>query len=149
MVFLGTVMDIIPDLPFDFASTDSPELSNRQDSSEPKGDKSSGRTIRFRIEKQWKPSGKKDYTMLVEPDPHNTCEWQYDLQTGDRYIVFASRYGNYPAFPPQMFDGRSAYTLRDPSSRVTSQYQLEHYAESIDGAKLRFRQLLTELGSAP
>lgn len=145
-VFLGKVVEIKEGFPADFKPGDPNEFKERQQnlSRQNNGDGKIGRTIVFEPINIWK-GDKLSTIILVEPYALKSCEWNYDVQPNDEFIVFASRYGNYLTFPAVGFDGKSGYTKHNPSKRIYSDYQKEHYAENIRDEQKNFDQILSAL----
>ena len=140
-VFLGKVIEIKEGFPADFKPSDSKEYNERLQNLKRQniGNGEIGRTIIFEPIKTWKNGKPGSTTIIVESYKQDSCEWNYDVQKNDEFIIFASRYGNYLTFPAIMFDGRSGYTKHNPAKRVYSDYQKEHYAESIKNDAERIR----------
>jgi hypothetical protein len=148
-VFLGKVVEIHDGFPADFKPDNLKEFNERKADLERQNKSTIGRTIIFELLKSWKnrPSGSQ--ITLVEPYSQNTCEWNYDVQVNDNYIIFASHYGNYLTFPAMMFDGRSGFTKHDPSKRNYTDSQKERYSKSIQDEKTQFQSILKKLERIP
>jgi hypothetical protein len=141
-VFLGEVAAISQELPEDFTPTNAATFEQRHLEAKRQNIGSLGHTITFNITQQWK--GVPAATIkFVDLAPTNSCEWWSPAQVGDRMIVFAARNGNYLTLPSLGFDGRSAYTIIDPSSY--SEARRRAYPEAVAAETERYQKLLKSL----
>lgn len=154
-VFTGKVIKIEDGFPDDWQPGNPEKFEERKENLLRQKSKSFGRTVTFQPLEVWKGVEKATPVIFVEPAPQNTCEWDYDIEVNDHYILFAARDGNYFTFPPQMFDGRSHYTRYDPRYRASTDYQKTHYAEAManeqkeyDITVSKLRELVKKAASA-
>lgn len=156
-VFLGTITAIEPGLPADFKPQASSELAKRRDEGswlsdlfEKKADPPGGQTLRFAVERQWKGVTGKTVTVLSGGDRRqSSCDANYNLQRGDRMLVFAHQDGNYAALPLSLPDPLSAYNRYDPTVRHGKVAPDHPYAKAIADEIAWFQQILQELPQQP
>lgn len=123
-VFLGEVVAMNDSISADFKPADPAEYAARLSVTTGQDKQSVGRLISLKPITVWKgdvPAKRVDALMLYG---RNTCEWDYDIQPGDHYLIFAARYGNYLAFSGSV-GGMGIYTAHDPSERPATDYSAE------------------------
>jgi hypothetical protein len=143
-VFLGRVVSIQEGLPTDFVPPDAKALEERRTNLKRQGKSSLGRTITFAYQRNWK-GPRRDRYVLAELTAENTCEWNYDAQVGDRFIIFAASNGNYLSWPALMFDGRSLYTKLDPLSRRRTGEDVRLHRDALRKERAEYMTVLNAL----
>lgn len=151
-VFLGTITAIEPGLPTDFKPQAGSELAKRQANDSglldflKKAEPPSGQTLRFAVERQWKGMAGKTVTVLSGGDERrNSCDATYNLQRGDRIVVFATQDGNYAVLPLSLPDPLSSYNRYDPVVRHGKVAPDHPYAKAIADETGWFQTILQEL----
>lgn len=155
-VFLGTISAIEPGLPTDFKPQADSELAKRRADGGgllgffKKVEPPRGQTLNFEVERSWKGLVGKTVTVLSGGDERkSSCDATYNLQRGDRMVVFAYRDGNYAALPLMIPDPLSAYNRYDPVVRHGKVAADHPYAKAIADETAWFQKILQELPQPP
>lgn len=151
-VFLGTITAIAPGLPADFKPQPDSTLGKRMAKDSgllgffKKVEPASGQTLTFGIEHAWKGVTGKTVTVLNGGDrSESSCETTYNLQQGDRMLVFAYQDGNYAVLPLTIVDPLSRYNRYDPTVRHGKVAPDHPYAKAIADETAWFQKILQEL----
>ncbi len=155
-VFVGTITTIEPGLPADFKPQAGSELTQRGAGDRgplgffKKAELPRGQTVIFTVERQWKGVAGKKITVLSAGDrSQSSCDAAYNLQRGDRMVVFAYLDGNYAVLPLTIVDPLSSYNRYDPASRHGKVAADNPYAEAIADETAWFQKILQELPQPP
>lgn len=145
-VFLGKLVEIREGFPADFRPADAEEYDQRLRSLKRLNGPGAppGRILVFAPVTIWKGNIKSTVT-LIEPYKQHSCEWNYDMQLEDEFIIFASRYGNYLSMPAPIFDGRSRYTRHNPARRSYTDGQKARHAEKMRREQDMFDEIIRAL----
>lgn len=151
-VFLGTITAIAPGLPADFQPQANSGLAERQakDSRSlglfKNAEPTSGQTLTIAVERAWKGVTGKTVTVLSGGDERkSSCDAAYNLQQGDRMVVFAHQDGNYAVLPLAIPDPLSGYNRYDPAVRHGKVAADQPYAQAIADETAWFQNILQEL----
>lgn len=155
-VFVGTIITIEPGLPADFKPQAGSELTQRGAGDGgllgyfKKAELPRGQTLTFTVERQWKGVARKNITVLSAGDrSQSSCDAAYNLQRGDRMVVFAHHDGNYAVLPLTVVDPLSSYNRYDPAARHGKVAADHPYAKAIADETAWFQKILQELPQPP